>query len=89
MNDWAAFKSWLQDWVLGNGISDTELTQLYLDWLESDEYGWGDTTSMSEETRAFVSDWFSSSSCDMFNKSEKMSGLFWIFAAYAELRCMN
>jgi len=76
-NDWDAFKNWLINWVLRGQVDDTELLQIYLNWIEHEHFL---TSSVEESVRSL----WDSGGPTAFNKKDDVSGQFWIFAAFAE-----
>ena len=81
-NDWDAFKNWLINWVLRGQVDDTELLQIYLNWIEHEHFL---TSSVEESVRSL----WDSGGPTAFNKKDNVSGQFWIFAAFAEQTINN
>ena len=75
-NDWDAFKTWILNWVLGGKINDSELLQVYLNWVEPENFD----ESILESIRSF----WGTGGPPAFNNKDDVSGQFWIFAAFAE-----
>ena len=76
-NDWDAFKTWILNWVLGGRIDDSELLQVYLNWVEHENF-------LTESTIESITSFWGTGGPPAFNKKENVSGQFWIFAAFAE-----
>jgi len=76
-NDWDAFKTWILNWVLGGRIDDSELLQVYLNWVEHENF-------LTESTIESITSFWGTGGPPAFNKKDNVSGQFWIFAAFAE-----
>ena len=76
-NDWDAFKTWILNWVLGGRIDDSELLQVYLNWVEHENF-------LTESTIESITSFWGTGGPPAFNKKHNVSGQFWIFAAFAE-----
>ena len=76
-NDWDAFKTWILNWVLGGRIAGSELLQVYLNWVEHENF-------LTESTIESITSFWGTGGPPAFNKKENVSGQFWIFAAFAE-----
>jgi len=76
-NDWDAFKTWILNWVLGGRIDDSELLQVYLNWVEHENF-------LTESTIESITSFWGTGGPPAFNKKDNVSGRFWIFAAFAE-----
>ena len=76
-NDWDAFKTWILNWVLGGRIDDSELLQVYLNWVEHENF-------LTESTVESITSFWGTGGPPAFNKKDNVSGQFWIFAAFAE-----
>ena len=76
-NDWGAFKTWILNWVLGGRIDDSELLQVYLNWVEHENF-------LTESTIESITSFWGTGGPPAFNKKDNVSGQFWIFAAFAE-----
>ena len=76
-NDWDAFKTWILNWVLGGRIDDSELLQVYLNWVEHENF-------LTESTIESITSFWGTGGPSAFNKKDNVSGQFWIFAAFAE-----
>jgi hypothetical protein len=76
-NDWDAFKTWILNWVLAGKIDDSELLQIYLNWVEHENF-------LTESTIELIRGSWGTGGLSAFDKKNNVSGHFWIFAAVAE-----
>ena len=78
-NDWDAFKTWLLNWVLDGRISDTELLQQCVTWFERQHF-----KNEDEKAVEIITTFWESGGPETFKKQSNFSGVFWLFAAFAE-----
>ena len=81
-SDWEAFKLWICNWVVAGQLDDDGLKQVYLRWAESENH-------MSENTASIIDEYWKNGGPIAFNKKEDVSGMFFIFAAFAEYVTLN
>jgi len=94
-DDWTMFKKWLREWILEGRLNDEELAQLYIEWNKDPEFCLEPELSIDDDivvpdSEEYVRNWFFSESGPYwFDSKNEFSGMFWIFVAYAEQRCVN
>lgn len=81
-NDWAAFKTWLINWVSKGKLDNDSLLATYLQWVEREHF-------VDENVRKRIEAFWSQGGPPAFDKRDDTSGQFFIFAAFVETQLIS